>query len=226
MLRVLLKVQISCPWVKFFRDNTADFKSAVTILQCKPRYNGNGVSAMVRIHAPSWNSLSLSRFIQRVNGVKEASFTEIKPGIFVGLVKTTACPCSKTPLPYLNLLNVSSSDDGYLYWTILVNDNKELNDILNSLEKQGVRCTLCSVEKVREAWSISARQAMLLEEALKAGFYDNPRRVTLKELADNFNISPRAVSEILRRAHKKIIHQTLEIGYIGAEEKGRKKTNL
>ena len=217
VLRAVVKVGINCPWVHALKEkngNDGGSLGSVTILQCVPRYGDEGVSAMVRVAAPRWSASELARSVQGAKGVREASFTEVGPDIFLGIVKTSNCPCSKTPLPRLNILSISTGDDGELYWTILVNNHGELHEVLGQLDRMGIRCVLCEVERLREAWAISAKQAMLLERALRSGFYDNPRKVTLKELAESFNISPRAVAETLRRAHKKIIHQALEIGQV------------
>ena len=166
---------------------------------------------MVKVSTEDHDAETLSRTVMSVKGVKEARFTQLRQNTFMGIVKTNNCPCSKTPLPRLHILNISSAEDDELYWTILVSNHDELHNILKHLDQQAINYSVCSIERARDVWSITHKQAQLLEKALRSGFYENPRRVTLKELADTFNISPRAVAESLRRAHKKIIHQALDI---------------
>ncbi|SEV88811.1 GAF and HTH_10 associated domain-containing protein [Halobacterium jilantaiense] len=52
---------------------------------------------------------------------------------------------------------------------------------------------------------LSRKQYVALETALQHGFYDIPRKVTLEELADEFDVSHQALSERLSRAHRSTI---------------------
>mgnify|MGYP006278989707 FL=1 len=52
---------------------------------------------------------------------------------------------------------------------------------------------------------LSRKQYVALETALQNGFYDIPRKVTLEELADEFDVSHQALSERLSRAHRSTI---------------------
>jgi len=52
-----------------------------------------------------------------------------------------------------------------------------------------------------------------LERAVEAGYYDDPRRATLSDLAESFGISEAAVSKRLRSAERKLVTQS-----VGADE--------
>jgi len=52
---------------------------------------------------------------------------------------------------------------------------------------------------------LSPLQKSVLLEALKLGYYDWPRKITLTELADRLGISKATLSEHLRRAHQKLL---------------------
>jgi predicted DNA binding protein len=49
----------------------------------------------------------------------------------------------------------------------------------------------------------------MLLAAYKAGYYDDQRRVSQRDLAETFDISPRAVSKRLRRGTRNLISATL-----------------
>lgn len=165
---------------------------------------------MVKVFTKQFNARMLSKRIKRVKGVKEASFVEIKPYTYLGMVRTSSCPCSKTPLPYFNLLNIRYGDDGKLYWSFLFATRSELYQFLKQLEDKNIRYVIHEVVRVSDAWAISEKQTIVLEKALKSGFYETPRRATLRELSRELRISPRAVSDILRRVHKKLAIQAVE----------------
>jgi predicted DNA binding protein len=52
---------------------------------------------------------------------------------------------------------------------------------------------------------ITARQEFILKTALELGYFDYPKRIDLKGLSERLGISYTTISEILRRAERKII---------------------
>jgi predicted DNA binding protein len=53
---------------------------------------------------------------------------------------------------------------------------------------------------------LTAKQLEILKEALKKGYYEIPRGVSAKELAEAFDISVSALNEHLRKAERKILY--------------------
>jgi len=60
-----------------------------------------------------------------------------------------------------------------------------------------------------DQFDISPKQHETLEAALRAGYFDIPRRVTLADLADELDISEQGVSERLRRGLSTFLTRTL-----------------
>jgi len=52
---------------------------------------------------------------------------------------------------------------------------------------------------------LTPKQENIIINAYKLGYFDYPKRITLKELAKKVEMSPSATLETLRRAEKKII---------------------
>lgn len=57
---------------------------------------------------------------------------------------------------------------------------------------------------------LTARQAELLQFCKDRGYYEIPRRVTLRDLAQDLGISPTALSKALRRAEARILSAYVE----------------
>lgn len=57
---------------------------------------------------------------------------------------------------------------------------------------------------------LTEKQFEVLLFAYKSGYFDNPRRVTLRELAQMLGLSPSTVKEHLRKAQKKILEEIIE----------------
>lgn len=56
---------------------------------------------------------------------------------------------------------------------------------------------------------LSKRQFEVLLFAYKSGYFDNPRRITLRELAQILGLSPSTVKEHLRKAERKILEELI-----------------
>ncbi|NJE31336.1 winged helix-turn-helix transcriptional regulator [Thermococcus sp. 18S1] len=57
---------------------------------------------------------------------------------------------------------------------------------------------------------LTKRQAEVLLLAYKSGYFDEPRKVTLRELAEMLNLSPSTVKEHLRKGLKRLLDETLK----------------
>ncbi|USZ67627.1 helix-turn-helix domain-containing protein [Halorussus salilacus] len=60
-----------------------------------------------------------------------------------------------------------------------------------------------------EQYGLTDDQRRTLLAAFEAGYFDDPRGTTLEELADEFEVSPRAVSKRLRRGLRNLVDSAL-----------------
>ncbi|HPT73414.1 MAG TPA: helix-turn-helix domain-containing protein, partial [Methanomassiliicoccaceae archaeon] len=57
---------------------------------------------------------------------------------------------------------------------------------------------------------LTMRQEQITRMAFERGYFDHPRRIGLKELADQFGISISTLSEILRKGQRRIMQRYFE----------------
>jgi predicted DNA binding protein len=100
--------------------------------------------------------------------------------------------------------------DGKWCFRALFADRSPMEDWYHGCRDAGLDVDVESVhdptESVRSRQhGLSRKQYVALETALQHGFYDIPRKVTLEELADEFDVSHQALSERLSRAHRSTI---------------------
>ncbi|MEM4311024.1 MAG: helix-turn-helix domain-containing protein [Nitrososphaerales archaeon] len=203
MLQVTLSVKMDCPWLDYLQRNP---DGNFIILQCIPRAEEEGVSALAKVNGPDWAPERITQIVTKHPSVKRAKFMTLNPSIFLGMVTTKFCPCSSTLLPYYNHLKITSEDRNRLRWTLLINGSKALKKLTKSLEDKSIDYKIEEIREVKyKEYILTAKQEQLIRAALELGFYDVPRRIRLRDLAKVFNISPRALSERIRRAHKRII---------------------
>lgn len=72
--------------------------------------------------------------------------------------------------------------------------------------------TLTEVEAGKQ-YGLTGDQRETIVRAFEEGYFDEPRKITLEELSEGFDISPRAVSKRMRRGLRNLVAVTL-----GAEE--------
>jgi len=69
-----------------------------------------------------------------------------------------------------------------------------------------------SEDDATEGYGVTPRQAEVLRRALERGYYQVPREVSTKELAEEFDISSQALSALLRRGHAALLQNTVASG--------------
>lgn len=60
-----------------------------------------------------------------------------------------------------------------------------------------------------DRYGLTAEQTETLRAAYAAGYFDEPRTATLEEVAEEFEVTPRAVSRRLRRGLKNLLEHTV-----------------
>ncbi len=115
------------------------------------------------------------------------------PWILVSLIKSEVI--LKMPVIIKN---------GIANWEILA-PQEQISKLNILFSEKGIKFELKSIGKYREEPQLTARQSEVLDLALKSGYYEIPRRITLTHLADKLNIAKSTLSGILRRIDKKLV---------------------
>lgn len=90
-------------------------------------------------------------------------------------------------------------------WSIVMSDYRELRSLLRKLNSLNFRFKVTKVVRLKSDSVLTAKQEQIIKYAIESGYYEFPRKITLKELAKRLNISPSNLAEILRRAEKNIL---------------------
>jgi predicted DNA binding protein len=92
----------------------------------------------------------------------------------------------------------------------MLGNKSSIKKLLNQLERQGVRFALKKIERARTPNMLTKRQEEVLLLAYELGYFDQPRRIDLHSLASMLKLSPPTLSELLRRAQKKVITEYIK----------------
>lgn len=208
MLVVSFKAPLSCPWSAQLRSRGIRSE----ILQCVPRRDSAGTSVLAVFSTSSSRPCELRQILTETPGVEEVELRRTsRDGVMMGLIRTRRCSCYSAGIPFRHVLRIKEDRNGLLV-TCVFRDANELKDFIEETTVRGYRIEVQRVEHLnaeRLLPSLTKKQEQLLSAALELGFYEVPKRIGTRELGEMFGISPRAVSEMLRRAHKRLVESYL-----------------
>lgn len=97
--------------------------------------------------------------------------------------------------------------DGWLH-TELTGSHDRLSQFIDELAAADIPYQIQSLSQSHESNELlTERQQEFIIEAVERGYYDSPRRCTLTDLAETFDINKSAASGVLHRAEARIIKE-------------------
>lgn len=97
-------------------------------------------------------------------------------------------------------------ENGKIYVETFASRNK-VDKFFQNLDDRNIDYKIHRLGGYFERPLLTTTQLEVLREAYEQGFYEIPRRVSRKDLAEYFQISKAALSETLRRVHKKLVER-------------------
>lgn len=174
--------------------------------------SGTGVSLWV------WTDETaayLDRVRERANGTVDLV------DVADGGAHCTVDPDGESPVPSLFAVfeaadaTVLSARGGDERWSFRVRttDRGDLDHLRRAAADAGIDLRVDGVERPAAATTVqsalTACQHRTLVGAYEGGYYDTPRQSTLADFAEEFDVSPRAVSQRLRRGVGNLVESTL-----------------
>jgi predicted DNA binding protein len=102
------------------------------------------------------------------------------------------------------LISATAKDD-FLHWTVLASKNIQIKSLIKRMEGNGMYAKILSIKDISSKEELTKRQEEILKIALEKGYFDYPKRISIRELAKMFGISISTLSEILRSGQKKVM---------------------
>ncbi|MFD1562411.1 helix-turn-helix domain-containing protein [Haloarchaeobius amylolyticus] len=99
---------------------------------------------------------------------------------------------------------------------VLFPDREALSRTYEFATEQGLPVKILRIHRLEERrhgrYGLTDAQYESLVAALEAGYYEIPRERDMDELSDELDISHQALSERLRRAHRTLVEELVDIG--------------
>lgn len=206
MREIVLQLKAPQTWVS---EITSKHPSKIRILDCKPSETRDGIRQLVEVTADPNHLLQIVNEVRTSPLVTEAYVVETKRGTVHGSLLTKSAFCSmimsSEAFCRTCLFHSKAKPDGTVEWTLAFTGREALNELLDHLKSEQVDVKIMRLSSVADVEDLTQHQKSLVETALEEGFFDYPRRITLRELAKKMGLSASSASEVLRRAERKIL---------------------
>lgn len=199
----------------FVRELAERFGVNVTVADCKPlgphrmafflEVSGSNVEGFLERlkQEPSVKKL----YYELGGGLWAWAIVVADTPAYCGVVQKNGVFCLSCPMSYVG-------EAKPLKWRILVGSRLDLRRTIELLGKSGVEVELDGLRhsnvRLTSHGSLSPHQREVLKIAYELGYFDFPRRITLRRLAQRLGVKPSTLSETMRRAQSKVVHRLFE----------------
>jgi predicted DNA binding protein len=186
-------------------DVSSRFPVDIRVIDRMP-YSEKGVKDLVEIAASPDTIQEILEAIRKNPLVTKMDTTVTEKGKVISAVTTQRCDiCRILTDADVFLISAQSKDAGKVEWTVILSEKKVLKDVFDHLKSKSVEAELIKLTKIDDKDSLTERQDKITQVAFDRGYFDYPKRISLRELARMFEVSPSTLSEILRKGQRKIV---------------------
>lgn len=192
-------------WIKHVSGSFPNI--VIRVLDCRNIPEKEGVQELFEIKCATEVSKKVIEFLKNDDYVYDVDIVKGKPGRIIGSLKTKKCTaCRSFASASCFIVSASSKPDGRLEWILLGSDTM-VKTLLKRLESAKITAEVLKVSELREEKEITTRQEYLLQIAFEKGYFEFPKKITLRQLAKTLGIYPATLTEILRRGQKHVLQE-------------------
>lgn len=198
-----MRLQIPDNWMmQLLQEHNVDIR----VFGCIP-YQSRGGRGLVRLSSDENLAVILNRIRSRKDVLK-ASFSSESDRAVVGEVVIEKCAaCIALKQSDCFMVSSRSRSGGWLEWAVAAENNSMVYDLVYLLEKNKCNVQLIRISGSSGTSGLTLRQEEVLQFAYSNGYYEYPRRISLRDLSRIFDISPSTISEILRAGQRRIFSE-------------------
>ena len=204
MLEAILAIETPVEWKQ---ELMSKYHAKISILDCLP-YQDEGNRDLVEIEVEEqYVNMDLSD-VKKNPEVDLVDLTVVDRGRIKGAVATNKCvACCSMVGSEAFLLESAMDKDGKKIWRLLATEKETIRTIIADLEDHRYIVELRKLTSVDVDELMTSRQEDILQIAYERGYFDYPKRISLRDLAAMFDISISTLSEMLRKGQRKIMEE-------------------
>jgi len=184
-----------------------DCAAHVKILGVKLIDEGRSVAHFVDVTSEATEAAELRRSVRSSRDVVDTDLADVGSKRVMGVVTSRGCKVCTELMEADSVSFISAAvtekDCSMAYKLFLTREG--VPRLLHNLSKARIDYKLREISSARSRVKLTERQWSVLKSAWELGLYDYPRRITNDELAARIGVGSGTLSEILKRAEKKVI---------------------
>lgn len=175
----------------------------IRVFNCMP-YSSGGGRGLLRLSSNEKLDVLIDKIRAREE-VLRVSFNRVSNRAVMGEVVIDKCAaCSALKQSDCFMISSKSRNDKWLEWAVAAESNSMIHDLIEKLKKNRCDVHLTKISASHGASGLTQRQDEILQFAYNNGYYEYPRRISLRNLSVIFDISPSTMSEILRAGQRRV----------------------
>lgn len=203
----MIQLQFSVTPESWIDSLCRDDSATVRLLSMKSSESGRGITHFVEITSDRVNAEELKKQLKNRSDVISSDIAAVGSNRLVGAITSNDCIiCSliiQSQTGYFIGPATTEKDCQFTYKLFM--NGEGIPNFLQSLHNEGIIYRIEEIAKMSGSRSLTPKQERVLKSALELGYYDYPKRISTEDLSKANGLAPSTISEILRRAEKRII---------------------
>jgi predicted DNA binding protein len=147
--------------------------------------------------------------LKDIENVESVQVSEVSEGKIVAVVGLSRCEICRALMESGCFFNSARNEDGSLIWTFIAPQKLYARKLESTMNDLGINFELIKILSLREKAVLTQRQEELLRVAFEGGYFDFPKKMGVRELANQMDSSSASVSETLRKAVRTLVERHL-----------------
>lgn len=207
MMEAVISIKLPNVWISNIMQR---FDVEVRILDTIP-FGESGVQDLVEIRLNEAKVEEIVTYLEGLDDIEDVQIESVESNRAIGAIKSKMCfACRDLIASECFLISAWTKGSERIEWKFITSDNECLQQLMANLVKHDAEPQIVKIKKIKEEEMLTENQEKIVRTAYERGYYDFPKRIGVKELAEMFEISTATLSEILRRGQRKIIQKFFE----------------
>lgn len=203
----MIQLQFSVEPETWIEDLCHGSLATVRVLSMKTNDSDGRITHFVEITSDRVSAEELKKVLGKCGDVTESDIAAVGSNRLVGAVTSRDCIVCSLILQSQNgyfIGPATTENDCQLTYKLFMN-GEGIPNFLQSLHDKGVVYRIAEIAKMSTKRALTSKQEKVLKSALELGYYEYPKRISTEDLSKAVGLAPSTISEILRRAEKRII---------------------
>ena len=203
MIEATLSIRLGESWIK---DILARHDVTIKFLGWMPATDKPGGKSLVEIRGERETIDDVPGTLKDNPFICRIEMSKVGKESMLGEVEVNKCSiCKAIAGSDCFLTYGTTTGDGSIILTVVSSERKNIREFISKLEEDGSEVTIISIRDPEKEDILTERQEVVLRAAYELGYFEYPKKISIKDLSEHLNLSISTLSETLRKSEKKVL---------------------